>query len=206
MTIQEMASRSGYSRQRLNKLVDAGFSRGVRRKPSGRLEVFDQELAARWCDHLRKRKDQRHQRNLARKEKRADLILMRQRIGIPEYFKEIAPEVLRKATELWRSFGEDKGFPGVILDRFTDEQSWQTVQEALRPIDLYREAFAWKGRKQSTRAARAALFDYEVCPERVPWFRSWEDIARDFGCTHAALSAAAKQLPPELRRRLKAKT
>ncbi|HWY91808.1 MAG TPA: hypothetical protein VNY04_02835 [Chthoniobacterales bacterium] len=200
MTVSEMASISGYSRQRLNKLVDAGFSRGVRRKPSGRLEVFDQEMAARWCDHLRKRKTQRHQRNLARIEWRDRLKVRRMMIAEEPLYREVATAVVRETADKTGKYIADKsGFSREVVDDYARDMSLRTVQKLMNPIEVCRYAFAYKGRKLSTIKARDALFDFEIFPETVPWLKSWEDIAREYGCSHATLSAAAKQLPPELR-------
>jgi hypothetical protein len=200
MTVSEMTSISGYSRQRLNKLVDLGLARGVRRKLSGRLEVFDPELATRWCNWLRKRKNYRHQRNLERIENRDHRKLRRMMIAAEPLYRKVAAIVLRETADKTGKYIADKfGFSREAVGNYTRDMVLRAVQ--MNPVEACRYAFAHKGRKLSTIKARDALFDFEVYPEMVPWLKSWEDIAREYGCSHATLSAAAKQLPPEFRRR-----
>jgi len=199
MTVEEMVSRSGYSRQRLNKLVDAGLSRGVRRKPSGRLEVFDQELAARWCDLLRMRKVDRHQRNIARIEWRDRLKVRRMVIASQTVFNKIAGKALLEATEsIRKEITKQSGFFGAGVDGYARDVARRSVKDVLQPTGFQRAQFCLKGRSEATIQARGTLFDFIVSPQQVPEIRSYADIARHYGCTRAAVSAMCKDLPPEL--------
>jgi hypothetical protein len=94
---------------------------------------------------------------------------------------------------------EQRGNPVDMINKVAEYTARNSVQNLARPIEIQSVIFTLKGRKESTRNARAALFDFEVRPGMVPQFKSWADIAREFGCTRTALSAAAKQLPAGLR-------
>lgn len=48
--VSELARRTGYSRQWLNRLADAGEIPGCRRKPSGRLEIFASPELDLWIE------------------------------------------------------------------------------------------------------------------------------------------------------------
>jgi CRP-like cAMP-binding protein len=204
MTISEMAKRSGYSRQRLNKLVDLGYAHGARRKPSGRLEVFDEKLATRWCDFLGRRKAVRRQNNQDRIEKRV-IRQNRKRFFsefVPAFLKGLARELpdyekkMARQTHALLFEKTGKTFSDDLVREFVQDQARQIFLDQSRATELQKDAFAFKGRKRTTRAARGALFDYEI--GKIDFYKSWADIAQDFGCTRAALSAAAKQLPPGL--------
>ena len=197
MTVSDMASISGYTRQRINRLVELGRAHGIKRKHNGRLEVTDEPLAKRWCEFLRKRKAKRRENNLARKEWRERLKIRRMilAIDLPAIIGEVYPLVTAKVrADLAKKFG----FSEDDWTKFAEDVSRKAVLSTLKPIEFYQARFAMRGRKTATRAARHALFDYATSPESVHWFRSYADIARDFGCTRSAVSAAAKQLPSEL--------
>jgi predicted DNA-binding transcriptional regulator AlpA len=51
--IRELSAISGLSRQWLNKLVDGKGVPGVRRKPNGRLDVYDESAAREWAEQGR---------------------------------------------------------------------------------------------------------------------------------------------------------
>jgi hypothetical protein len=198
-----MATRSGYSRQRLNKLVDLGLAHGVRRTPSGRLEVFDEKLAAQWCDSLRSRKSHRRQRNLNRIEVRQRIIKKRSKNKELQMVLDMGPLSLNAvASEYARgfnSFALSKGreFSAELVAEIARERA----KEFLQPITLIqKQLFVDRARNERMRSARAMLFEYLINPGSVPHIKSSADIARDFGCTRAALSAAAKHLPAAFRK------
>jgi hypothetical protein len=70
VTVSELASKSGYSRQRLNRLIDLGFAAGIERKTNGRLAITDETLATEWCGFLRRQKAARGRQNAERRESR----------------------------------------------------------------------------------------------------------------------------------------
>jgi hypothetical protein len=200
MTVSDLVSISGYSRQRINQLVDLGHAHGIERKPNRRLEVTDRPLAKRWCEFLRKRKETRRQNNLARKEWRDRLKIRRTvfAVDLPAIIGEVFPFV---TAEVRASLKKKFGFSESDWNKLAEEISRESVQAIMRPVDFYRMRFAMRGRKTATKAARRALFDWLAAQVPAYWYRGYADIARDFGCTRAAVSAAGKQLPPELLKR-----
>lgn len=59
-------------------------------------------------------------------------------------------------------------------------------------------AFSLRGRKPETVYAREILYHYSATPDVIPKITSYADIARKAGCTRAAVSYMAKQLPEGL--------
>ena len=116
-----------------------------------------------------------------------------------EGIRKALPDLMK---DINAKFGEQvpNGFEDAWND-YVSDLSQRTLLKHSRLFETIQRAFAMKGRKSCTRAARHALFEFELTPATVPWIRSYADIARDFDCTRAAISAAAKQLPPELPKR-----
>jgi len=198
VTISEIAQLSGYSRQRLNKLVDLGHCAGVRRKPSGRLEVFNEAEAMRWCEFLQRRKAARHQRNERRKEKRERLKVRRNLIAAQILLKKGVPRALPLVVK--RLIEQDK-FPVSIPYDESYDLARKSIEDILPITGFQRAAFCMKSRSESMMQVRGTLFDFVVSPQSMPEIHSYADIARHYGCTRAAISAMSKHLPPELRLR-----
>ena len=118
---------------------------------------------------------------------------------VPQVFRETESEIRDFAATLPKEDGKD--FSDTTINRVAEYTARSSIEGLLRPLDMQKYIFAQKGRNESTQNARSALFDFEVRPGMVPQFKSWADIARVCGCTRATLSAAAKQLPPALRKR-----
>jgi hypothetical protein len=206
MTISEIASKSGYSRQRLNRLVDLGYAKGIERKANGRLAITNEVLATQWCEFLLRRKTERKRRNAERKEKR-DLLKIRLS---PETF-QLAVNKVRQGVAV--SMGEDlmqklqREFKGDwrqfehLAKQIAQAKSREVVASILPPIPVYRTDFALRGRRPETKMAREALFDFALTPAAIPWIKSFSDIAREYGCTRAAISAMAKKLPTDIPRK-----
>jgi hypothetical protein len=200
MTVSELVAISGYSRQRINQLVELGHAHGIQRKPNGRLEVTDRPLAKRWCEFLRKRKAVRTQRNSERKENRDRLKLRREilAVDISGLVRAVYPEVkLGVHAALVKKYDSELLYES-NWKPFAEKYSRQAIRSHLQPIDFYRAVFILKGRRPETQMARKALFNFSLDPKLVPWCRSYADIASEYACTRAAVSAAAKQLPRRL--------
>jgi hypothetical protein len=205
MTVSELASISGYSRQRLNRLVDLGHAHGIRRKPNGRLEVTDKPLAVRWGESLRRRKAVRKQRNLERREKR-DRLKVRRMISatpLPHIIGALHPEITASMRylviqKLQNEFKGDWQKFDHLIDGFAQTKSREILESILQPIGFQRAAFILLGRRPDTKAARSMLFDFAVNPATTHWIKSFADIARGCDCTRAAVSAMSKQLPMQL--------
>jgi hypothetical protein len=199
MTVSDMCLISGYSRQRLNKLVKLGHARGCRRKPNDRLEIFDKALATRWCKSLRQRKERRRQNNEARKEWR-DRIKIRKSISLTRTMPTLMQKALSALTPTIQSDLE-KRIKDPRLEQWGDFLAHAiakfVIYQATDPIGIARASFAIRGRNDAMREARGMLFDFSMAPQIVPHIRSYADIAREYGCSRAAISAAAKQLPKQ---------
>jgi hypothetical protein len=205
MTVSDLVSMSGYSRQRLNRLVDLGYARGIERKTNGRLVITDEVLAARWCEFLRRRKTERKRRNAEREEKRGRLKVRRLlSTELLPFIAGIAGKVCQEASASLVEALEQKlqsegnGRFRDFAEEFVQTKSREITTSILQPIETHRAAFALRGRRPSTKMAREALFDFTLNPGAVPWLKSFSDIAREYGCTRAAVSLMSKQLPVEL--------
>lgn len=198
MTVADMCRISGYSRQRLNQIAKLYQPPCFRRKPNGRLEILDEVIVRKWCEKLRRRKEQRRQRNEDRKMQRSRRAFWRE-IGeiMQEGIRKALPDLIREMNAKF----EEK-IPDGIEDAWNEyvrDLSRRVLQERSKVLEVQRDAFAYRGRKRSTGGARYALWDFAI--NSIDQYKSYAAIARDFGCTRAALSAAAKSLPNGLVKR-----
>jgi hypothetical protein len=205
MTVSELASKSGYSRQRLNRLVDLGCAQGIERKTNRRLMITDEILVGRWCECLHRRKTERKHRNAQRKENRDRPKIQR----LPSLLTTIvnrarqdtASSLSEAFDQIQSAFKGDKQHFKYLAEKWAQTKSREIVVSMLPPIPLYRASFISRGRRPGTRMARKDLFDFALNPGAVPWVESYADIAHKHGCTRAAISAMAKELPIEIPRR-----
>src|ERR1700724_4461082 len=140
MTVSDLASISGYSRQRINQLVELGHAHGIQRKPNGRLEVADRPLAKRWCEFLRKRKAVRRQQNLERKENRDRLKIRRMLLAAsgPAIIGEVYPLLTAKVlADLKKKFG----FSESDWSKLAADISREAIQSPVQPPHFYRAVF-----------------------------------------------------------------
>jgi hypothetical protein len=197
MTVHEIARRSGYSRQWLNKLVDLGIAPGLSRKQSGRLEVQDEKLVAHWCERLRRRKESRRQNNEERKARRIERRMLLD--GLHKPF-DAAAELQHGARQIRQRVIKDHpavvDFPQNLVNEAILDTARRAIGGAFQLI--LRLRFGLRGKRPETREARMKLFDFVASPGSLSEVRSYADIARACGCTRAAVSAMARQLPSGL--------
>ena len=205
MTVTEVAGLSGYCRQRINRLVDIVPFRysGIRRTSNGRLEVVNEEVTRRWCEFLRGRKAYRRENNRLRQEKRERLKIRRAMLclDLSPLMREVRAQTASRLAEIFKAKFVHEGFADHLWQDAAEEVGRHSVKKVMRPMEFACILFAMKGRKIATKAARDTLFEWLTGQIPVDCYTGYADIARDYGCTRAALSVAAKQLPTAVLRR-----